>query len=173
VADVRVAYRFHIDWTALEASTPATITVELMGHYSNQADQGERISQLLQMVPKQQRELTSRTIKQIHRRLSSVQIDELIALYRAGATLRELSKRFEIHRATVSIILERHNVARRYRLLEGERLDGAIQAYKSGESIISIANRLGVAGDTIRKALIKAGVRMRPRRGWPHRPLGS
>jgi transposase-like protein len=62
--------------------------------------------------------------------------------------------------------LERQGVARRYRMVEGERLQQAIRDYQGGRSIFSIAKEMGVAGDTVRKALNRAGVRLRPRPGW-------
>jgi hypothetical protein len=141
-------------------------SVEVLGRYSNRADQEQRIARLLQMALSESREPISKTIKQVHRRLSQDQIDELVVAYRAGATLQELSDHFQIHRASISIILERHSVPRRYRMVEGERLDGAIRAYQNGRSVISIADGLGVAGDTVRKALNRAGVKLRPRPGW-------
>jgi transposase len=140
--------------------------VELLGRYSNHAYQGERIGHLLNMVPKDHLEPKTRTIKQVHRRLRPAEIDELVAAYQAGATLRQLSEQFQVHRASISIILERQNVPRRYRMVERERLQRAIRDYQDGKSIISIATELGVSGDTVRKALGRAGVKLRPRPGW-------
>ena len=53
-------------------------------------------------------------------------------------------------------------------MVEGEQLEGAIRSYQIGGSITSIANEIGVAGDTVRKALTRAGVTLRPRPGWTH-----
>jgi hypothetical protein len=106
--------------------------VEVLGRYSNHADQGKRIEYLLQLALSQPKQPVPKTTKQIHRRLSPTQIDELEAAYRAGATLHELSDQFQIHRASVSIILERQGVARRYRMVDGERLQQAFQDYQSG-----------------------------------------
>jgi hypothetical protein len=122
------------------------LLAEVLGRYSNHADQGKRISRVLQMVPQEPLEPITRTIRQVHRRLLPAQIDELVACYQGGATLRELSEQFQIHRASISIVLDRQNVPGRYRMVEGERLEGAIRDYNNGDSIISIANKLGVAG---------------------------
>lgn len=47
-----------------------------------------------------------------------------------------------------------------------ERLHLAIQSYQGGMSVLSIGKELSVSGETVRKALTKAGVKLRPRRGW-------
>ena len=120
------------------------------------------------LVPHEPLEPITRTTKQVHRRLLPAQIDELVASYQAGATLRELSEQFQIHRASISTVLERQNLPRRYRMVEGARLEEAIRDYNNGNSIISIATKLGVAGDTVRKALNRAGVKLRPRPGWTY-----
>ena len=140
--------------------------MEVLGRYSNHADQGDRISRVLQLAPREPLKPITRTTKLIHRRLLPAQIDELVASYQAGATLQEMSEQFQIHRASISLVLERQNVARRYRMVEGERLEGAIRDYNGGDSIISIATKLGVPGDTVLKALNGAGVKLRPRPGW-------
>jgi hypothetical protein len=107
-------------------------------------------------------------VRQVQRRLQESELDELAEAYLAGATLSELSDRFEKHRTTLSTDLERRGVARRYRLVEGERLQRAIQGYQDGQSVVSIGKGLGAAGNTVRKALIEAGVKLRPRRGWKY-----
>ena len=130
--------------------------MEVLGRYSNQADQGKRIKKVLETPLSDSPTPVSASIKKVHRRLQAGELDKLAEAYLAGATLVELGERFRTHRATVASELERLGVARRYRLVEGERLGLAIQSYQNGESVAKIGNELGVSGETVRKALIRA-----------------
>ena len=58
---------------------------------------------------------------------------------------------------------------RRYRLLEGERLEQAIALYSSGQSLLTVGKQLGVSLETVRYALRQAGVEIRSRPGWSYR----
>lgn len=140
----------------------------MLGRYSNHADQGKRIERVLEVPLLEVATLVSKSPRKVQRRLREGQLDEMAEAYLAGATLSELSERFGRHRRTISNDLDRQGVARRYRLVEGKRLQQAIQSYQSGMPVISIAKELGVAGDTVHKALTKAGVKLRPRRGWEY-----
>jgi len=57
--------------------------------------------------------------------LRPLEIDELVAGYKAGATVYQLAERFRIHRATVSLLLERQCVPRRNRPLSPAQIDHA------------------------------------------------
>ena len=142
--------------------------MEVLGRYSNHCDQGKRVERVLEIPLSEMATPVSRPLRQVQRRLQAAELDELAEAYLAGATLSELSDRFGKHRRTISTELERRGVARRYRLVEGKRLQQAIQSYQDGMSVISISKELGVAGDTVHKALTKAGVKLRPRRGWQY-----
>ncbi len=50
-------------------------------------------------------------------------------------------------------------------MIEGDRLQQAVGAYKRGRSLADIGRELGVSMDTVRVALNKAGVTLRPMRG--------
>jgi lambda repressor-like predicted transcriptional regulator len=89
-----------------------------------------------------------------------------VAAYQAGSSVYELAKRHRIDRKTVSIILERQRVPRRYRLIEGELLAEAIKAYENGDSLATLGDRMGVSPYTIRRALLGVGVTIRARPGW-------
>jgi len=139
---------------------------EVMGRYSNLCDQGERLRALLEMVPEGPSTAIPRTIKQIQRRLRGAEIDQLVASYRAGATVYELSAQFGMHRHTVSEVLERRGVSRRYQRLSLEQVDLACTLYESGHSLIKVGEQLGRKAETVRQALMKAGVEIKPRNGW-------
>jgi hypothetical protein len=138
--------------------------VEVLGRYSNHADQGKRIKRVLETPLLDSATPVSRPQRQVHRRFQEGDLEDLAEAYLAGATLSELGERFRMHRATIASELERMGVARHYRLVEGERLHLAIQGYQNGKSVATIGKELCVSGETVRKALIRAGLSMRPRR---------
>jgi hypothetical protein len=140
--------------------------VEVIGTYSNHSDQEERVRNLLQMVPLGHPEVNPQTRKQVQRRLRGREIDELVRNYQKGLGVYELATRYKIHRETVSLILRRQGIPRRYRLIQGEQLDQAVAAYEAGRSLAAIGAAIGVSPTTIRKALISVGTTIRPRRGW-------
>ena len=80
---------------------------EVSGRYSNPFEQGERLRDLIEMVPKGSPEVSVGPRKQVHRRLCPAEIEELVAGYQAGATACQLADRFRIHRTTVLSLLER------------------------------------------------------------------
>jgi hypothetical protein len=148
--------------TAVESTTP----VEVLGRYSNLCDQGERICALLEMSPEGPVGAKVRTPKQAQHRLSSVETDSLVADYRAGVTVLRLADRYQIHRDTVSEILDRNDIARRPRGIPPELLKEVIETDTLGSSLAAIGKRLSVDPTTVGNALRAAGVSLRPRRGW-------
>lgn len=133
--------------------------------FSNRSDQGRSLRKLLQRPPSGLKTVRTRTPRKTARRLDAHEIDALVDGYRAGLTVYELACRFRIHRSTVSLILERQGVSRRYRRLEGERFSQAEKLYLAGRSLSQIGDELGVNRSTVALALKKAGVQLRPRPG--------
>jgi hypothetical protein len=74
--------------------------------------------------------------------LAPTEIDRLTAGYLAGSSVYELAHQFQVHRNTVSQILERKGIARRYRLMGGDKLEAAVRAYESGNSLATIGSDL-------------------------------
>ncbi len=99
--------------------------------------------------------------RRVQRRLPPAEIEELIAGYVAGATAIALAGKHSIHRTTVLALLERHRVSRRGRVLTPDHVERAVSLYASGRSCASIGKELQVNPETIRQALLKAGVAMR------------
>jgi hypothetical protein len=58
--------------------------VEVMGRYLDPSDQGERLHDLLEIVPSRPKTVNSRTPKAIHRRLRPAQVEDLVIGYKAG-----------------------------------------------------------------------------------------
>ena len=80
-----------------------------------------------------------------------------------------MAGKHSIHRTTVLALLERHQVARRGRVLTPDHIGRAVSSYASGHSCASIGKELQVSPETVRQALLKAGVGMRR----PGRPLAK
>jgi hypothetical protein len=103
------------------------------------------------------------------RRLTAGEVDDLIEVYKAGATVPQVVEQFGIHRTTVLAHLERRDVPRRpeTRKLTGEQVADAGKLYASGLSTVKVGAIYGVDAETIRKAFIRSGLKLRPRRGTP------
>lgn len=99
--------------------------------------------------------------KQSQTRLDPRQIDDLIVGYQSGKTIKELAVQFQIHHTTVSNILKRRGVSRRYRPLTSEQIEQAVNAYQAGSSSKMIGDLLGVDASTIWRSLKREGVKMR------------
>ncbi|QXB43467.1 helix-turn-helix domain-containing protein [Jonesia denitrificans] len=92
---------------------------------------------------------------------------EVVELYKAGVSVKEIAERFHIHRATVSEICKRRCVPPRNesRGLTREQVQGAALRYVQGASLATVAKEFGSTPTTIRTALMAVGIEMRPARG--------
>lgn len=104
----------------------------------------------------------------IQRRLNAADIADLIAGYRAGQSLSDLAKEFRIHHHTVTAHLEHCGVTRRMntRKFSNDDLDEAARRNRVGESLATVGIAFNVDAATLRRELHRAGVTIRPRRGW-------
>ena len=139
---------------------------EVLGRYSNHTDQVERIRKLLEFGPLGPPEATSRTSKQVQRRLHPSEIDKLVDQYRAGETIQALATQHQIHRFTVGRLLDRRQVARHSKGIPQQRLPEVVRRYEAGDSLATIARYESVSPETIRLALQRAGSEIRERKGW-------
>ncbi|MGN6330334.1 MAG: helix-turn-helix domain-containing protein [Motilibacteraceae bacterium] len=99
------------------------------------------------------------------RQLDAEQIGELIADYRAGATVFALGEKFGIDRRTVGKILTRNGVKTKHPGLTGADVTQAAQLYDDGWSLARIGERLGVTATTVHRRLRERGVTMPPTTG--------
>ncbi len=99
--------------------------------------------------------------KHSHTRPDPRQIDDIVVAYQTGSTIKELAAHFQIHRTTVSKVLERRGVPRRYRPLTPEQVEHAIEAYQTGSSSKMLGDLLGVDACTIWRTLRRKGVEIR------------
>ena len=124
--------------------------VGLLTLYSNHADQGKRFQRLLDLP--QRADQTARPVPRSRRRPTRADCVELVTGYQAGETIRQLADRFGFHRETVSRVLERAGVCRRYHLPRGVDLDQADDLYAAGLSITEVAEVMGIGRTTLIKA---------------------
>ena len=135
--------------------------MELLGLYNNQTYVLERLRSIMNLEDGRRQEVQTRP-KQRRTRLSNERQGELLAAYQAGESVYELGARFGIARQTVSSVLERCGIPRRYRLLTVEDLEILKELYRAGDSLTAIGDRFRVSPSTVRKALLGSGTRTRP-----------
>jgi len=78
------------------------------------------------------------------RRLDESDQLDLANAYLAGDSLPVITERYAITRQTVSNILERHGVPRRYNLFSERDIEEAVRLYQSGHSLAAVGTKLGV-----------------------------
>lgn len=112
------------------------------------------------------------TPDQIPHRLQSWEIEDLVAAYNSGRTIQQLSRQFLVHRTTVMAVLGRQDVPRRPHglKLDEQAVQHAALLYADGLSLLKIAARFDVDPSTVGSALRRAGITLRPRRGWELSP---
>ncbi|MHB8465603.1 MAG: helix-turn-helix domain-containing protein [Acidimicrobiales bacterium] len=86
----------------------------------------------------------------------------MIAAYLADVGVVELAKRFDIHRSTVSAILDRQEVVRYEVGVPVDHVADVVQLYLSGSTAKDIATKLSIDPRTVRELLRKQDVAIRP-----------
>ena len=101
------------------------------------------------------------------KRLNATELARLVERYESGGTVYELALEFMIDRRTVSQRLREQGLLRR-QSPSSTMIDDMARLYQSGLSLLKVGRQLDVNAETVRRALPKAGVRPRPRRGWTY-----
>ena len=101
-----------------------------------------------------------RVLRQAQRRLSPAELETLIAEYEAGARVCELAKVYELHRTTVARHVARAGKPRP--VMTDAQIDEAVRLYGDGWTLHNVGQHLGVADQTIRRALVERTVTIRP-----------
>jgi transposase-like protein len=117
---------------------------------------------------RQRVDLWGRLSNPVQRRLPTSEIDTLIDLYREGASIDALARRYQVHRTTVIHHLDEAGIARRrvVRKMTDESVACAAARYEQGASLALVATEFGVHQRTVARELLRAGTSIRPRRGW-------
>jgi hypothetical protein len=108
----------------------------------------------------------TRTPRRVCRRLDPAKVEELIQGYSDGVPVDELADRFSVDQSTVQKHARRPDLPRRSPRLGANQVKEAITLYTEGQSLLHLPTHFGVATDTVALALRRAGVTLRPRRGW-------
>ena len=105
--------------------------------------------------------------RQAQRRLGRADIEQLIAAHAEGDSVAHVVARFKVHRTTVLARLERNGVFRRPTgpKLSDEDVAEEADLCREGLSLGAIGHRVRVGPATVGKALRRADVQIRPRRG--------
>ena len=133
----------------------------LTGASSNQLAQVRRLTAALSALLHRRPRAQPVRQRQIQRRLTPDQVEQLVAEYQAGDDMHELADRWGLHRTTVAGHLRRAGVALRRRGIPTERLTEAISLYGEGWSCQRLAERFGCDDETVRQALKRTGVTLR------------
>ena len=114
------------------------------------------------------REEKGRLSNPAQRRLSPATVDDIVEAYQAGASISRLAVEFDVHRTTVSGHLDRNGVPHHseHTAWDDDILRQAAELYATGLSLADVAHRFGVDAQTVANRFRRAGVAVRPRRGW-------
>lgn len=136
----------------------------MLGRYLNHSYQGERLQEILEIVPSGSPIVKPRT-KEVHRQLRASEIEVLVSDYLNGSTLRQVAQRLRINRDTASRLLERQGVPRRRRPLDPGQVAKAVRLYQAGNSLTAVGEEIGIPASTIWRAFKLAGVKTRDAQG--------
>jgi DNA-binding NarL/FixJ family response regulator len=99
------------------------------------------------------------------RKLSSVELDQLVHAYLKGATVYELAKQFGVHRATVGKHLRSRGIDTTPRAISLKDEKSVVELYEKGWSTERIAFKFNTSARSVRARLLSNGVRMRDTHG--------
>ncbi len=138
--------------------------VALTGGSSKQSALVRRLAAALPLLLKRRARVKSVRQRQVQRRLTAEQVEQLVCAYQAGASMKELAARWRLHRTTVASQLRLAGVALRRQGIPAEQLGEAVRLYVEGWSCQRLAERYRCDDETVRQALKRAGVTLR--RPW-------
>jgi Helix-turn-helix domain len=151
--------------------------VELMQRYSN-LDTPSKTLQILRAaglvspdgrpVDRSDRSLVQTESPQpfkLDQRLKPVTVVEIVARYEAGEPSHAIAVSFGLGKGSVIRLLREAGVPIRRQGLVDDQVREAAQLYAAGHSLAKIGTRLDVDAGTIRRYLLKYGVRMRDTHG--------
>ncbi|KAB1643906.1 hypothetical protein [Gulosibacter chungangensis] len=95
------------------------------------------------------------------KRLSDEARAQVVARYSAGDTTTVLAKDYDVAKSTIIGILRANNVVVRRQPMTADQVSQAARLYESGLSLSQVAATLDVNQETMRVAIIKAGVVLR------------
>lgn len=137
-------------------------TLEELQHTLKLATRGDVLTQSSQVQILQ---------RPIARRLGREKIAELVADYRSGQTTIQLMETYQLSKPSVLKLLNANGVEMRRQPATSKQVERIVALYSSGKSLAAIERETNIPRETIRRALIDAGVQLRQRGG--SRPKSS
>lgn len=92
-------------------------------------------------------------VRNIRRRLGQATIDELITRYQAGTPTTQLMVDYSISKSAVLNILKDAKVPMRRQSVSEQQVQQARQLRATGMSIADVAGKLGLARESVRRAM--------------------
>lgn len=89
----------------------------------------------------------------------------MVARYSNGETSTALAQEYGVAKSTILRILREAHVVVRRQPMTTEQVNEAAQLYEAGLSLSQVAKSLDVNQETMRTAILKAGVQIRPATG--------
>jgi DNA-directed RNA polymerase specialized sigma24 family protein len=141
--------------------------VVLTGSSSKQSALVNRLSAALPTLLRRRTRKQSPRRRQAQRRLTTKQAQRLTAEYENGASMKELAKRWSLHRTTVAAQLRQAGIRLRRQGIPDALLDEVIQRYDEGWSCQQLAKHYECDAETVRQKLKRAGLTLR--KPWDRR----
>jgi len=108
---------------------------------------------------------TPTNVRNVTRRLGLGTINQLVAEYVGGIETTDLTVKYGLSKTSVLKLLDSNGVSMRRQPLTEEQVTDASVLYESGKSLTAIVEQLDLPRESIRRALIDAGITMRRRGG--------
>ncbi len=102
------------------------------------------------------------TARRSWKRLNDEQRAGVVARYEAGETSTGLAAEYGVAKSTILGILRASNVVVRRQPLTSEQVSESARLYESGLSLSQVSEALRVNQETMRVAILNAGVSLRP-----------
>ena len=140
-----------------------------MGAYSNRALQSEKYRELRKRIQVAEVKIRvnhqPKPSRQPQSRLAPHQIVQFEMDYQGGLMIQELAAKYGVHRTTATRHLKERGIPIRKQTMGEEDIARAVQLYQSGLSTVRVAEHFDQSPNTIRAALLAAGVRFRDSHG--------
>ena len=95
-------------------------------------------------------------------------VNSLVRDYVAGSSIDALAEKLHVNRTTIISHLDRRGIERRksVRKMTESSVREATRRYESGDSLKAVAFQFDIDARTLAREFRRAGVPVRPRRGW-------
>jgi len=94
-------------------------------------------------------------------RISGAKTQQIAKGYEAELTVYELAEKYGVHRATVSEVLKRNEIAMRRQPPTEAQVDKMVRLYQEGPSLQRVGDRLGFNASTVLNKLRARGITTR------------